>query len=642
MCGFVGLFGEIDKYDLSIRSSIQKSLNSFINRGPDSQAISQEHNCSIGFNRLSINNLIQGEQPRKFSVKCDDKSLICFNGEIFNYKQLEKEYLSTPYDRDEVQVLIDIYKRHGNNIFPLLNGQFSIAIYNDNSKKLILARDPFGIRPLFYFFSKNNSRYIFGSDLKGFNTFGINRELDYEQLTRLHLTWATLASKTIWKDIKQVEPGTFIEIPIPSNKYSSIKTKKFFDIGILINTQNKKDRVPLNNESLVEFRFHLSEAIRRQTMSDVGYTSYLSGGIDSSVIAYELSRLTSNLKTYSIQFDDPQYDESEKQDLIANHLNTIHKSIKINDHDITNHFTKAANEIQQPFFRTAPVPSMLLAQLIKNDHNKVALTGEGADEILLGYDIFRENTCLEFIKRKPNSRWRYKVFDNLYSYLPQFKDKRFRRLTIDSLLREGDFQVLNPLKSRLNNNLRTFISFKECDKLTKECVDSLINEYDNKFNNYNFDSIDILQFFEIENLLSGYLLSSQGDRVAMSASVETRYPYLDLDFVKYSFSIPRNHKLKGTFFKRILRKSYKEFLPERVINSPKIAYQAPEARAILKNKYIVNNINQDMNPVYSFYNYDKIKKIVNRIIKSQKKSRGSFGDNMIISLLSSLSLILNK
>jgi asparagine synthase (glutamine-hydrolysing) len=283
---------------------------------------------------------------------------------------------------------------------------------------------------------------------------------------------------------------------------------------------------------------------------------------------------------------------------------------------------------------------MLLSELINNQDRKVAITGEGADEILLGYDIFRENVCINFVKDKPSSKWRYRIFDNLYSYLPQYKDKRIRRLAIDTLLREGNFRILNPLKSRLNNNLRSFMSMKDSDQIAKESVERLIAEYEQKCKHYEFDEVDIIQLFEIQNLLSGYLLSCQGDRAAMSHSVETRFPYLDIEFVKYCFSIPRNHKLRGTFFKKILRKSYESRLPDEIIKSPKIAYQAPEARAIIKNNKILKSLRLASNKIYEIYNFKKINKILERTTDLSGNNRGSFTDNMTVCMISSLSSLL--
>ena len=168
---------------------------------------------------------------------------------------------------------------------------------------------------------------------------------------------------------------------------------------------------------------------------------------------------------------------------------------------------------------------------MSDNRDKVVMTGEGVDELMFGYDIFREQACLDFIKSKPNSKWRYKSIDSLYSYLPQFKSPRYRRLAIDSLMQAGEYSILNPLKSRLSSNLRTLSVAPELS--SEDLISSIIMEYkeDNFFK--ELDELGRIQKFEIDNLLGGYLLSSQGDRVTMAHSIEGRYPFLDLEFVKY-------------------------------------------------------------------------------------------------------------
>ena len=196
--------------------------------------------------------------------------------------------------------------------------------------------------------------------------------------------------------------------------------------------------------------------------------------------------------------------------------------------------------------------------------------------------------AINFIRQKKESPWRKYIFDNLYAYLPQFQNKRYRKLAIETLLRDGDYEKLKPLSSRLSNNARTLSCYSDSDKLVQNGIANLIEEYSNIPD--DFDDIDIIQYFEIQNLLSGYLLNSQGDRVSMANSVEGRYPYLDIEFIRYVMQIPRSHKLAGTSFKHILRQAFRNSLPSEIIDAPKVAYQAPEARAILNNVGIVDSL----------------------------------------------------
>jgi asparagine synthase (glutamine-hydrolysing) len=637
MCGFTGIFSQ-GRIPEKLVYALKESQSNTIYRGPDQQSLIRLKEFALSFNRLSINNLEEGKQPLMFKAKIgEENSVACFNGEIFNYKDLETEYLCPPHNRDEIGVIVDLYKLFGTDFFKLLNGQFAIFLYLPESKKIILARDPFGIRPLFFSNFIDNS-FIFASDLNSLWEFGIPKEISILQLGRIHASWATNPSRTVWQNINQVNPGSYIEIDLEISKSFKCKTSFFWNWSEFINNSNKNS-YSLRQDDLERFRFEFKEAVRRQSMSDVGVGCYVSGGIDSSVTAYELQNLQKRIRTYSIEFKDAQYDESANQVLITNQIQSQHRKIVIKDNDISQNFLDVTKFIQQPFFRTAPVPLYLLSRLVRNDNQKVIMTGEGADEMLFGYDIFREQSCIDFIKKRPDSKWRYHVIDQLYAYLPQFNNPRYRKLAIDTLMREGDYSILNPLKSRLSNNLRSLAVSDAID--SKLIVQELIEEYvaDKSFE--SLDNLDKIQKFEIDNLLAGYLLSSQGDRVSMANSVEGRYPYLDLDFVKYLSTIPREWKLKGNFFKRILRTSYKDLIPSKIINSPKIAYQAPEARAILSNQQILDSLQNKNNPIFQFYSFSKLKKIISRIQGSNISSRGSFTDNLVICLCASMSSLLN-
>ena len=366
MCGFIGLFGN-DLGNEYLLNKIEKSLKTFQYRGPDDLQIENSKHFSLGFNRLSINNLQSGIQPRRFSYKNNNlDSIICFNGEIFNYKSLESTYLDNHYERDEISLIIELFKKYGIEFVNLLNGQFSIVIYTSFDKNLYLIRDPFGIRPLFYFLNKKND-LIITSDLNGMWSYGIKKEVDLSQLARLHLTWSTSSDSTIWKNIKQVTPGTISNFKIRENGTITNKVNIFWNWPDKISSQNKNVGENFNEEVKSKFRYEFRSSIKRQKMSDVGISSYVSGGIDSSVVAYELSELIGKYRTYSVAFKDKDYDESENQRIITQNISSNHSEIMINDCDIAENFADVSKFINQPFFRTAPVPLYLLSRKVSKD-----------------------------------------------------------------------------------------------------------------------------------------------------------------------------------------------------------------------------------------------------------------------------------
>ena len=311
MCGFTGIVSQ-ETISQFLKNRIIKSQEIARYRGPDENLCAGLNNIFLSFNRLSINHLENGHQPLIFNegVGSDD-SIICFNGEIFNHKELEQSYLSKPFDRDEIGVLADLYKKIGDNMFKLLNGQFSVAIYSSKNRELTLARDPFGIRPLFYTFIDKN-KILFGSDLKTFWEFGLSKKASISQLARIHLTWATSSDQTVWENINQIRPGHYYKFDLDSNIINNAKKCCYWDWSVFIHSRNKSSQ-KLKTDDVEKFRHEYQKSVKRQSMSDVSVGCYLSGGIDSSVTAFELTQIQKDLKTYSVVFEDKQYDESQHQ-----------------------------------------------------------------------------------------------------------------------------------------------------------------------------------------------------------------------------------------------------------------------------------------------------------------------------------------
>lgn len=640
MCGFIGVLGDGSSLSPSIKERMAQWLDHIHYRGPDESSYYFNDHYSIGFNRLSINNLLDGKQPRVLG-----DLVVVFNGELFNYRALASEHLGIKLTEpcDEVGVLARLFSLMGERCFAELNGQFSLAIYNNKTKRLVLARDPFGIRPLFYSKQENNRSVIFGSSLDIISSLE-PRNVNIEQIKRIHTAWAPSKNKTIWKNCFQVPPGHSVAFDL-KNDHVSISSECYWDWGSLIAESCKPGSVSSQHSQFDRFRFEMNQAVRRQSMSDVGYASYLSGGIDSSVIAYELNQLEPPVTTFSVAFDDSEYDESVKQQLMVQALNSKHHQVRITDDQLYEQFHDTVKFAEEPLFRSAPIPLRLLSREVNQSGHKVVFTGEGSDEILLGYDIFREAKIKEFIRAKPDSSLRYKLFDNLYQYLPQFKNKRYRNLAIDTLLADKNWGSLEFVGSRLANNWPTTSFLNDSSIAADDMLALLESEMPPEY--AHWDSLQAIQYFEIQNLLQGYLLSIQGDRMSMSNSVESRYPFLDLEFVKYAMlEIPQNLKLFGTSYKHILRKSYQDILPKEIVDAPKIAYQAPEARIFFKNgqeRDLLRMYLSKGNPAFEVYRFEEIQGLFSRLKKcSTEKTRGSYRDNMTAMLFMSLSVLMEK
>ena len=347
MCGILGIINNSLKSE-EINKRVRYSLKLIKYRGPDSSNFYVDKNYGLGSVRLSIENLENGKQP------IFDKSsnlIIGFNGEIFNYKDLIKQYsLNDKYS--EIQLLLSLYKKIGVELFSEIQGQFAIFIFNVKTKELILARDKYGIRPLYY--HTENKNIYFGSEIK--TIFGLTKKtfnISQDALKQSALLWTCVRDTCAFSGIKKIEPSSYIIF----KNGRIVEKKKFF---LKENSKYLKE-----NES-TDLKDLLEDAVKRQLQSDVGYACYLSGGIDSAILAYTLGKLSKKkLDTFSVSFKNSEYDESKYQKLMSNFLGSNHHSITISNDDINKNFYETVNHTESLLFRTAPVPMYLLSKLVK-------------------------------------------------------------------------------------------------------------------------------------------------------------------------------------------------------------------------------------------------------------------------------------
>ncbi len=629
MCGIAGIF---NSRALSSKENIQKMLNSISHRGPDDISAFLDKNCAIGSVRLEIFNFQDGKQP---FISRDKNTIIVFNGEIFNYESLIKQVYAKDKNiiiNSEIELIYYLFLIFKEDFVKKINGQFAICIKHRN--RVYLYRDYFGIRPLFYNIN-NKKELLFCSEIKGISAILKNLEIDYSSLKLIIKYWTLIGERTIFKNIFQVEQGSYIIFDgnnLIKKKYSD----NIFEEQKIIKYKNIHDAEE-------DFIFQLNQSVKRQMSGDVDIASYLSGGIDSSAISALLKQENTNTKTFSINFNNTQYDESSYQKKMIDNLKLTNTSLTINEKDIADNFQKVVFHSETPLFRTAPVPLFLLSQTVSSQSLKVVMTGEGADEILYGYDIFRENKIRNFIKKNPNSNIRWSLLKKLYAYLPQFQNPRYFNLLKEfyhSTIHKTD--SLYPFLPRIKNNMGIFNFFNH--DLINEIDDDqiLFSSLDSNFENL-LDNQKI-QDFETKTLLTNYLLSSQGDRMTMANGVEGRYPFLDIEFVKYANNLPDNLKLNNLKDKFILRKSFQNILPREISNRPKIAYQAPEIKSFFYDNHdYVNDYLSDSelkkNPIY---NLKTISNTISKIKKSPQGDRMGFRENSGMTIILSLQILLNE
>lgn len=619
MCGIAGFCYKSDRLQSPI-TKICKMVDLIKHRGPDKLKIFSSKLYCSGTARLEIENINEGSQPY-FDKKA--KLVINFNGEIFNYKNLIKKYFSNKKIETEISLLLELFKKKNISFINEVEGQFAISIFDINKNKLFLFRDRFGIRPLSYKYTKNE--FVFASEIKSIIAF-YNESIDtsFRSILNTSMLWTNYENLTAFDNIFHLEPGSYL-----TYQNGEIFKKKYWNNSIYQFNVNDKLSCNISKNFLVD---KLKESINRQLHGEVGFASYLSGGIDSSVIALLLTKLTKEkIDTFSVEFENSEYDESSSQNQVSKFINSKHRSIKISNNDIANNFEKTINHSETHLFRTAPVPMYLLSKFVKYNGHKVVFTGEGADEILLGYDIFAENRIRRFWRRNKHSKIRPKLLKKLYSYLPQFNNSRYFELIKDFYLKNLD-DTNNIFYSHLVrwDQFKSTKMFFNQDKIQNH-YNQVIKDFDSlyaeKFKNLSFDRR--AQILEIETLLTNYLLSSQGDRMSMANGVEGRYPYLDDEFCYTVSKIRSKTKLSNIKLKNLLRDSFKDLLPEEITKRPKIAYQAPEATVFFskkKNHPIIQEFMDDLKQNDNL-NSDAFENLVSKLQDTNINQRVGFREN---------------
>ena len=417
MCGIAGIINynhSEDKLDL-----LKKMIGLIQHRGPDASGIYINGPAGLGHARLSIIDLSSaGDQP----IYNEDKTIwIVFNGEIFNYPDLRKELIEKGhrfYTKTDTEVLIHLYEEFGTEMFPMLNGQFAFAIWDQRDHSLLLGRDRVGIRPLFYYYS--NNRFSFASEIKALLTdANLPHCLNSEAISDIFTCWTTLGPSTPFKNIFQIPAGHYAKLT-----NSRLTIVPYWNLSFEDNDTYNKSLSDWSDELLDLIR----DASRIRLRADVPVGSYLSGGIDSTFISSVVKKNFNNLlNTFSVSFTDDRFDESIYQKKSVQMLKTAHQDIRCAEKNIGEDFPKVVWHTETPITRTAPAPLFMLSKLVREFNFKVVLTGEGADEIFAGYNIFREDKVRRFLARQPESRLRSKLLEKLYPYIFSSGDGRQKK-----------------------------------------------------------------------------------------------------------------------------------------------------------------------------------------------------------------------
>ncbi len=575
MCGIAGYFGTPDA-TLPPRLLLRRMTDAIVHRGPDASGVFVGDGAGLGHARLSIIDLATGQQPMS---NADGTVWLSFNGEIFNYVELRHDLIARGHrfrTDSDTEVILHLYEERGADCVDAFNGDFAFALWDSRTRRFMLARDRMGVRPLYY--AIDRGCLYFASEAKALMEVpGITAELDPIGLDQIFTFWFPLAPRTPFRNILELPPahllvgesGRFAVRP-----YWRLAYPEIGDDGAL--DRRGEARIAEELEAL------LLDATRIRLRSDVPVGAYLSGGLDSSIITAAVGKLApERLRTFSVTFDTPEFDESAYQQEMVRALGTEHDRIACTPADIAEVFPAVIRHAERPILRTAPAPLIMLSDLVHRSGYKVVLTGEGADEVFAGYDIFKEAKLRRFCARQPQSRFRPLLFRRLYPYLPglQGQSQKYLEAFFASGLGEtGDPLFSHAPRFRTTAGAKKFFSAELRRALdgydaVAELRDSLPAEF------ARWHPLSQAQYLETAHLLPGYILSSQGDRVAMAHAVEGRFPFLDHRVVEFAARIPPSLKIRGLREKHILRQSARDLVPGSIGNRPKQPYRAPDSQS---------------------------------------------------------------
>jgi asparagine synthase (glutamine-hydrolysing) len=497
----------------------------------------------------------------------------------------------------------------------------------------MLARDRVGIRPLFY--TIVDGSLIFGSEVKAiFMDPRVERAIDPRGLAQLFTFWANLGAQTVFKGIKELAPAHFLLF-----RDGNIITQRYWDLDF--SKQSSKHSEQEYSEQLLEL---IKDSIKLRLRADVPVAGYLSGGLDSSFITALVKKHFNNqLKTFSVAFEDKDYDESSFQHQMQEFLGTEHKEIRCTYPDIGQSMPDVIWHTEKPLIRTAPAPLFKLSRLVRDNNIKVVLTGEGADEMLAGYDLFREMKIRRFWAQFPESKIRPELFSKLYNYLPNWPKKV--NPFLKAFYKKDLMDLNNPIYSHIpkwktSMSILDFFSADVKNDLLKTAGMNEIKDF-LPDNFKNFDNLSQAQYLETMTLLSGNLLNSQGDRVMLGHSVEGRFPFLDHRVMEFCSALPPQMRLKVMDEKYLLKMIAKQYIPDDILNRKKQGYRAPDSAGFFNKKsaeYIKDLLTEKNINRSGYFDCQSIKSLIAKC-ETADSSKISAKHNMaIVAIISTLIL----
>ncbi len=477
--------------------------------------------------------------------------------------------------------------------------------------------------------------FVFGSEIKAlFGHPEVKPEFCIDSLSEVFTFWTTVSPNTVFKGIKECPPGHYMVV-----KNSKVLITKYWDLRF---SEPGNYFIGSFDDAVAEFDSVFSDSVKLRLRSDVDAGAYLSGGIDSATIAHYIKSVRpGDLKTFSVGFADKEFDESEYQKIASDYLQTKHTGYSISSFEIAENFPRAIWHCEMPLLRTPPVPLLALSQRVRENNFSIVLSGEGADELLAGYNIFKEDRIRRFWAKDRNSKIRPLLLSRLYPYIQALNDANPNALKLffGYKLEETDSPVYSHLL-RWNNTSSIKNHFNSDIKEIIGLADPYMNVLNMLGDEINsLDPLSKAQYIEMKIFLTGYLLSSQGDRMSMANGIEARFPFLDYRVVEFSNTLPPDYKLRGLNEKVLLKRMMTGKLPQEIINRPKQAYRAPVLNSFLNDRS-PEYINEILSPRFlkesNIFNPDSVSRL---FLKMNSGKAYSEIDNMALTAIISTQLL---
>jgi len=615
MCGINGIISKAP-FEL-INSSLESMNNLIVHRGPDDDGIyvNSERTVALGMRRLSIIDLVSGHQPM---ISEDGKIVIVFNGEIYNYQELRKVLIAQYNVQFKTSFYTEVillgYQHEGQSFFVKLNGMYAIAIYDLHVSKLFVVRDRVGEKPLYYW--KNEEYFIFGSELKSIKHILNDRGFEDLKISKIglniyfNLTFIP-APHTIYENVFKLESGRYIEYDLSSFEYKEIK---YWDIQEV----SEKDKLKDYTRAKKILRESVYDSVEKRMMSDVPYGAFLSGGVDSSIITAVMADIKSDerIKTFSIISDNKKFDESARSNAVSKHCQTEHFPILLDFDAIQEDMEKVILNFDEPFADSSALPSFFVSKITKQ-YVKVALTGDGGDEVFGGYNRYlMQGYANKYRKIVPEI-----IHNNLVKPL-------FDQISLKKDDRGALFKIKKFLRTVNATDFDNLINIMSLGFLNEELTDMLNSSYYVDSKQYffseiyhkakNFSTISKARFLDFKIALEGDMLVKV-DRSSMLNSMECRSPFLDHRLVEFGFMLPDNFLIQKGQTKMILKDTFKDHLPEGLFSLPKSGFGVPVGdwlRDSLRDE-LISYIDPAFIQDQGIFNLDYITKLVNNHLEQK-------------------------